>query len=43
MHFKAKVNAPEFPGDLVWLNTPRPLSIKGLRGKILLLEFWTYA
>ena len=36
------VNAPEFPPGLEWLNTDTPLSIKGLRGKIVLLDFWTY-
>lgn len=37
-----KVNAPEFPEGAEWLNTDRPLSIKQLRGKIVLLDFWTY-
>ena len=36
------VNASEFPIEAQWLNTDRPLSIKGLRGKIVLLDFWTY-
>lgn len=36
------VNAPEFPPGLEWLNTDTPLSIRGLRGKIVLLDFWTY-
>ncbi len=36
------VNASEFPIEAQWLNTNRPLSIKGLRGKIVLLDFWTY-
>ena len=36
------VNAPEFPPGLEWLNTDAPLSIKELRGKIVLLDFWTY-
>lgn len=35
--------APEFPGDLQWLNTDHPLSLKELRGKIVLLDFWTYS
>ncbi|MFH4316790.1 thioredoxin-like domain-containing protein, partial [Acinetobacter baumannii] len=25
-----------------WLNTDRPLSLAALRGKIVLLDFWTY-
>ncbi len=40
--YEGKVNAPEFPADLEWLNTDRPLSIRELRGKIVLLDFWTY-
>lgn len=37
-----KVNAPEFPADLEWLNVSAPLTMKQLRGKIVLLDFWTY-
>lgn len=29
-------------GGAEWLNTARPLSIPDLRGKIVLLDFWTY-
>ena len=36
------VNAPEFPADLDWLNTDRPIALKELRGKVILLDFWTY-
>ncbi|MBI4239248.1 MAG: redoxin domain-containing protein [Deltaproteobacteria bacterium] len=36
------VHAPEFPPGLEWLNTERPLTLKELRGKIVLLDFWTY-
>ena len=39
---QAKINAPEFTPGLEWLNTPRPLTLKELRGKIVLLEFWTF-
>lgn len=42
MSSKALIHAPEFPAGLEWLNTPRPLSLKELRGKVVLLEFWTY-
>lgn len=34
--------APEFPSDLDWINTEAPLTLSGLRGKIILLDFWTY-
>lgn len=36
------VRAPEFPADLEWLNTDRPLSLAELKGKVVLLDFWTY-
>ena len=36
------VRAPELaaPGG-VWLNVPAPLTVAGLRGRILVLDFWT--
>lgn len=34
--------APEFSGTGAWFNSP-PLSMAGLRGKVVLVEFWTYA
>jgi hypothetical protein len=40
--YRGKVNAPEFPVGLDWLNSQRPLSLTELRGKIVLLEFWTF-
>ncbi|MCI0486707.1 MAG: redoxin domain-containing protein [Blastocatellia bacterium] len=40
--YEGKVNAPEFPEGMEWLNTDRPLSLRELRGKIVLLDFWTY-
>ena len=33
-------DAPEFPAELEWLNVERPLSLAGLRGKIVVLDFW---
>src|SRR5258708_39070176 len=39
---KARVRAPEIKGGRGWLNTDEPLSIAGLRGKVVLLDFWTY-
>lgn len=36
------VSAPEFPSGLQWLNVDRPLRMGQLRGKIVLLDFWTY-
>jgi DNA-binding beta-propeller fold protein YncE len=40
--YQAKVRAPELTGDKGWLNTDKPLSIAALKGKIVLLDFWTY-
>ncbi len=37
-----KMNAPDFPAAAQWLNVDAPLSIKDLRGKVVLLDFWTY-
>lgn len=42
MRFRANVDVPEFPDDLEWINTTEPISIEELRGKVVLLEFWTF-
>ena len=34
--------APDFDGAERWLNTEKPLSIKDLKGQVVLLDFWTY-
>ncbi len=39
---RGRVRAPELEGGRGWLNTEKPLSIAGLRGKVVLLDFWTY-
>ncbi len=36
------VRAPELDGAVAWLNTPAPLTLAQLRGKVVLLDFWTY-
>lgn len=38
------IRAPDFPEQLDWINTAdgRHLSLADLRGKIVLLDFWTY-
>ena len=35
--------APEFTGIEAWLNTDVPLSLAMLRGKVVLVDFWTYS
>ncbi len=40
--FAGTTPAAEFPDGLDWLNTEQPLSIADLRGKVVLLDFWTY-
>ncbi|WP_373530692.1 thioredoxin-like domain-containing protein [Nostoc sp.] len=37
-----RVRAPELPQNYSWLNTDRPLSIKQLKGRVIILDFWTY-
>lgn len=39
---QVKVRAPELNGGKSWLNIDKPLSISGLKGKVILLDFWTY-
>jgi cytochrome c biogenesis protein CcdA/thiol-disulfide isomerase/thioredoxin len=36
--------APEFTGTQRWFNTPggRPLTLRSLRGRVVLVDFWTY-
>jgi len=37
--------APNFKGITAWLNTPggKPLTMSQLRGKVVLVDFWTYS
>jgi thiol-disulfide isomerase/thioredoxin len=39
---RTRVRAPEITGGRGWLNTDKPLSIAALKGKVVLLDFWTY-
>ena len=37
-----RVRAPELTGGVSWLNTDKSLSLAALKGKVVLLDFWTY-
>lgn len=36
------VHAPEFTEGLDWIGTEHPVRLADARGKIVLLDFWTY-
>jgi hypothetical protein len=36
------MKAPEFGSNVTWFNVEKPLTVAGLRGKLVLLDFWTY-
>jgi thiol-disulfide isomerase/thioredoxin len=38
----ARIRAPELPQHYAWLNTDRPLSLEDLKGRVVILDFWTY-
>jgi sugar lactone lactonase YvrE len=38
---RKRVLAPEFEGGVGWLNTAGPIRMKDLRGKVVVLDFWT--
>lgn len=33
--------APDFNNE-IWLNTDQPLNLESVRGKVVLVEFWTF-
>ena len=39
---KKSIPAPELAGGTAWLNVSRPLTLADLKGKVVLLDFWTY-
>jgi hypothetical protein len=39
--FMRNTHAPEFPEDLDWIGS-QPLRLAGLRGRFVLLDFWTF-
>jgi len=42
LKYYGNITAPDFPKDIEWLNTDKPVSLKDLKGKIVLIDFWTY-
>jgi hypothetical protein len=40
--YVGSVRAPDFPERLDWLNVSRPLGIADLRGRLAILDFWTF-
>ena len=40
--YAGETNAPDFRPDSDWINAPHSLSLKQFRGKLVLLDFWTY-
>ncbi|MFZ2681702.1 MAG: redoxin domain-containing protein [Patescibacteria group bacterium] len=42
LHRLSHAKAPEFPNKLEWLQGG-PLSLRKLRGKVVLVDFWTYS
>src|SRR5947199_4011337 len=40
--FRGEVRAPDFPSGLDWINSDHPLHIKDLRGRIVIIHFWTF-
>ncbi len=37
-----RIRAPELPANLEWYNTAAPITLASQRGKVVLLDFWTY-
>ena len=40
--YAGTTHAPDFPEGVDWLNVDRPLRLADFRGKVLVLDFWTY-
>jgi len=36
------MKAPELEGGVGWINTDKPVTMASLKGKVVLLDFWTY-
>jgi hypothetical protein len=40
--YAGTMKAPDFPAGLDWLNVTRPLTLQDLRGRLAILDFWTF-
>lgn len=40
--WEGTIHAPEFPPGLDWLNVSQPIRLADLRGRIVILDFWTF-
>ncbi len=40
--FPKRFDVSDFPKGITWLNTSKPISKRDLKGKFVLLDFWTY-
>ena len=40
--FPRRVPAPAIDSDFAWINTTRPITLADLRGKFVLVDFWTF-
>ncbi|HIK07605.1 MAG TPA: redoxin domain-containing protein [Trichormus sp. M33_DOE_039] len=38
----SRVRSPELPQNFTWFNTEQPILLKKLRGRVVILDFWTY-
>lgn len=45
LHLPVIGRAPEFTGTQQWFNTPanKPITLASLRGKVVVVDFWTYS
>ncbi len=40
--FARRISIPDLPTGMQWLNTSKPLTKQDLKGKFVVLDFWTY-